>query len=227
MATWFLYSLYISGILLTIDPVEMSFPGGNFCYKFVARDYVASMGFGRRIRKNVYDILPSDDGDEKEEKITKKEKNKLIEEMVYHVYLDNPQLVGGAKTRWLSGVLVTDLEKSKYCDPLFDVNPKIEREALLHQDEPEREKKASDVFEQTIYQHVNLPSVSSLAFKFPYTNGFLSGLVLSYKRYYLVIQYESNPFLHILILFSDHSRNENISRRKRRIRQCSCHYFSM
>jgi len=181
MATWFLYSLYISGILLTIDPVEMSFPGGNFCYKFVARDYVASMGFGRRIRKNVYDILPSDDGDEKEEKITKKEKNKLIEEMVYHVYLDNPQLVGGAKTRWLSGVLVTDLEKSKYCDPLFDVNPKIEREALLHQDEPEREKKASDVFEQTIYQHVNLPSVSSLAFKFPYTNGFLSGLVLSYK----------------------------------------------
>mmetsp|Transcript_47601 Transcript_47601/g.54973 ORF Transcript_47601/g.54973 Transcript_47601/m.54973 type:complete len:312 (-) Transcript_47601:375-1310(-) len=181
IATWFLYSLYISGILVIIDPVEMSFPGGNFCYKFVARDYVASMGFGRRIRKNIYDILPSDDVDAKERKITKKKKNKLIEEMVYHVYLDDPQLVGGAKTRWLSGVLVSDVEKAKYCDPLFDNNPKIERLALLHEDELEREKKASDVFEQTIYQHVILPSVNSLAFKFPFTNGFLSGLVLSYK----------------------------------------------
>lgn len=116
----------------------------------------------------------------KKKKITKETK-KMVEERVYHVYLDNPMNVGGAHTRWMSGVLVSDAEKKKYCDPLFNYNPEIEREAELHKDEPETDKKAADVFAQTVYKYVDLPSVDSLAIRFPYTNGFLSGLVLSYK----------------------------------------------
>jgi len=182
MASWFLYSLYISGLLVKIEIVEMPFPGGNFCYKFVARDYVASLGLGRRIRKHVYDLLPEDVYDENDKKLTNKEKRNIAEERVYHMYLDNPEIIGGAHTRWMTGVLVPDgIEKEKYCDPLFDHNPEIERQALIHSDEPESDKKASDVFEQTVYKYVNLPSVNSLAVRFPFTNGFLSGLVFSYK----------------------------------------------
>lgn len=182
MASWFLYSLYISGLLVKIETVEMPFPGGNFCYKFVARDYVASLGLGRRIRKHVYDLLPEDVYDENDKKLTNKEKRNIAEERVYHMYLDNPEIIGGAHTRWMTGVLVPDgIEKEKYCDPLFDHNPEIERQALIHSDEPESDKKASDVFEQTVYKYVNLPSVNSLAVRFPFTNGFLSGLVFSYK----------------------------------------------
>jgi len=182
MASWFLYSLYISGLLVKIETVEMPFPGGNFCYKFVARDYVASLGLGRRIRKHVYDLLPEDVYDDNDKKLTNKEKRNIAEERVYHMYLDNPEIIGGAYTRWMTGVLVPDgIEKEKYCDPLFDRNPEIERQALIHSDEPESDKKASDVFEQTVYKYVNLPSVNSLAVRFPFTNGFLSGLVFSYK----------------------------------------------
>ncbi|OEU10154.1 hypothetical protein FRACYDRAFT_194134 [Fragilariopsis cylindrus CCMP1102] len=182
MASWFLYSLYISGLLVKIETVEMPFPGGNFCYKFVARDYVASLGLGRRIRKHVYDLLPEDVYDENDKKLTNKEKRNIAEERVYHMYLDNPEIIGGKYTRWMTGVLVPDgIEKEKYCDPLFDHNPEIERQALIHSDEPESDKKASDVFEQTVYKYVNLPSVNSLAVRFPFTNGFLSGLVFSYK----------------------------------------------
>jgi hypothetical protein len=186
MASWFLYSLYISGLLVRIETVEMPFPGGNFCYKFVARDYVASMGLGRRIRKHVYDLLPEDVYDENDKKLTNKEKRNIAEERVYHMYLDNPEIIGGAHTRWMTGVLVPDgIEKEKYCDPLFDHNPEIERQALINIDEPETDKKASDVFEHTVYKYVNLPSVNSLAVRFPFTNGFLSGLVFSYKVCFL------------------------------------------
>jgi hypothetical protein len=186
MSSWFLYSLYISGLLVRIETVEMPFPGGNFCYKFVARDYVASMGLGRRIRKHVYDLLPEDVYDDDDKKLTNKEKRNIAEERVYHMFLDNPEIIGGAHTRWMTGVLVPDgIEKEKYCDPLFDHNPEIERQALIHIDEPETDKKAGDVFDQTVYKYVNLPSVNSLAVRFPFTNGFLSGLVFSYKVCFL------------------------------------------
>lgn len=181
MFSIFLYSLYISGILLTIEPVERSFSGGSFCYKFISRDYVASIGLGKRIRTDVYDGISAAAVTTNNE--DKKEKRRLIEDRVYSVFLDNPEVIGGSFTRFLSGFLVApdSSEKTKYCDPLFAMNSRIEKEALLHKSVLNADKAASDLFQQTVYEHVNLPKVNSLAITFPFTGGFLSGLVLSYK----------------------------------------------
>lgn len=179
MASCFVYSVYISGILLTIEAFETPLPGGNFCYKQITRDYVASMGIGRRLRKEILEAFPKED---ETEGISVKDRRKLIEDKVYHVYLDNPEDVGGAHTRWMSGVLATDeVEKLSYCDPLFEKNPEIRRQKKLQSEEPDNEKKASELFEQAAYQSVDWPVVDSLAIRFPFSDGFTSALVFSYK----------------------------------------------
>lgn len=180
MASALVYSIFISGILVTIEPYETTFPGGNFCYKQFSRDYAASMGLGRRFRKEALEAFP--EKDDEAEGISVKDRKKMIEDKVYHVYLDNPKDVGGAHSRWMSGFLVSDnVEKMNYCDPLFEKNPGIQRENELHQNEPNREKDAKELYNQAIFQSVALPSVDALAIKFPFSNGFLSALILSYK----------------------------------------------
>ena len=180
MATAFVYSVWISGVLLTIEPFATPFPGGPFCYKELKRDYVASMGLGRRLQKEVLETFRKDDDEAKG--ISVKDRKKIIEDKVYHVYLDNPEDVGGSDTRWMSGMLLSDdAEKSSFCDHLFDKNPGIQREKEMHKDEPDIEKKASELFYQSVYKSADLPVVDSLAIKFPFSDGFLSGLVFAYK----------------------------------------------
>jgi len=170
--------VHISGILLTIEPFETPFPGGNFCFKHFQRDYVASMGVGRRLQSEVLESFPKE---EQAEGISVKDRENMIEERIYHVYLDNPEDVGGAHTRWMSGALTNDQEKSSYCDPLFEKNPEIEREKERNNDTPAKEKNGSEAYAEAIYQSIELPEVNSLAIKFPFSNGFSSGLVFSYK----------------------------------------------
>mmetsp|Transcript_2200 Transcript_2200/g.5868 ORF Transcript_2200/g.5868 Transcript_2200/m.5868 type:complete len:306 (+) Transcript_2200:258-1175(+) len=178
IAICFLYTVHISGILLTIEPFETPFPGGNFCFKHFQRDYVASMGVGRRLQSEVLESFPKE---EQAEGISVKDRENMIEERIYHVYLDNPEDVGGAHTRWMSGALTNDQEKSSYCDPLFEKNPEIEREKERNNDTPAKEKNGSEAYAEAIYQSIELPEVNSLAIKFPFSNGFSSGLVFSYK----------------------------------------------
>ena len=173
------YSVHISGVLLTIEPFETKFPGGNFCYKKFSRDYVTSMGIGRRLQKEVLEAFSEED--DKAVGISVKDRKKIIEDKVYHVYLDNPKEVGGVFSRWFSGVLVSDNEKVSYCDPLFEKNPTIQREYESHKDVPDNEKSAKDLFNETVYEHLALPSVDSLAIKFPFTDGFSGSLALNYK----------------------------------------------
>lgn len=180
IASCFAYSVIISGALQTIQPYETPFPGGTFCYRQVTRDYGASMGIGRRLQKEILEAFP--EKDDEEEGITVKQRKKIIEDKVYHVYLDNPEVVGGSNMRWMSGVLVSDdVEKLSYCDHLFDKNPGSMKLKELNKDERYSEKKASDLFEEAIYQSVELPPVNSVAIKFPFSNGFSSALVFNYK----------------------------------------------
>lgn len=180
IAFCFTYSVYISGILLTIEPYETEFPGGIFCYKQISRDYAASMGIGRRLQKDILEAFPEEEDAAKEISVT--DRKKIIEDKIFHVYLDNPEDVSGLHQRSMSGVLVSDdIDKLSYCDPLFEKNPALLREKKLYQHEPASEKKASELFQQTIYESATLPSVDSLAIKFPFSNGFLSALVFSYK----------------------------------------------
>jgi len=137
------------------------------------------MGIGRRLQKEVLEAFPEED--DKAVGISVKDRKKIIEDKVYHVYLDNPKEVGGVFSRWFSGVLVSDNEKVSYCDPLFEKNPTIQREYESHKDVPDNEKSAKDLFTETVYEHLALPSVDSLAIKFPFTDGFSGSLALNYK----------------------------------------------
>ncbi len=184
IAFGFTYSVYISGILLTIQPFETKFPGGTFCYKDLTRDYAASGGLSRRLQKDVLQAFPevnSDDNDAEQKKALKARK-KMIEDKIYNIYLDNPEDVGGNKQRFMGGVLASGgAERKSYCDPLFEKNPTLARNKKLHAHEPESEKGVSDLFDEAVYQSVTLPSVDSVAIKFTYSDGFASALALSYK----------------------------------------------
>jgi hypothetical protein len=176
----FTYSIFISGILLTIEPFETTFPAGKFCYKQVTRDYAASMGIARLLRKEVLQTFSEED--DEAAGISVRERKQRIESKVYHVYLDNPENVDGGHTRWFSGLLVdNDADVVSYCDPLFEKNSEIQKEHELYKNIPDIEKTASELFEHAYYKSIELPPVKSIAIKFPFSDGFTSALVLSYK----------------------------------------------
>ena len=84
-----------SGAMVAIDPVMGVFPGGFLCYKFANRDYAASGGMGRRIQEDL--VGPGDKQSAEKRK---------VEEITYHVYLDNPMRMGGRRQRWMTGIMV-------------------------------------------------------------------------------------------------------------------------
>lgn len=198
MAAAFVHTLITSGALLTVQADETPFPGGNFCYKLAQRDYAASMGMGRSIEADWQDAtmgqkMPGG-GDDRKDATTdetaplsvrdeKHERMKLVESRTYHVYLDDPMVVSSTRTRWMSGVLVADSEKDVYCGPLLAKNAEIDMVFTLNK---KKGLKAEDmspkaVFDQTEYKLIDLPSVDSLVVQFPFTNGFVSALLFSYK----------------------------------------------
>lgn len=191
IALGFSYSVYISGVLLSIQPFETKFPGGTFCYKDFTRDYAASMGIGRRLQKDILAGFPetvSDDNDDEQKKALKARK-KMIEDRVHHIYLDNPEDIGGNNQRFMTGVLASGgAERKSYCNPLFEKNPALARNKKLQAHEPVTEKGASALFDETVYKSVSLPSVDSVAIRFTYSDGFASALALSYKvRLYFTV----------------------------------------
>ena len=169
MAAFFAHTLVTSGILQSIDLTttkEGIFPGGSFVYKYATRDYAAASSLGKRIRDDL-GFKSEYDGDE----------------LIYHVYLDDPQKMGGRRQRWMTGILVeggeTDELGQKQINTLRSKNPEIEKNPVT-QDDIE-ELSAMDLWKRLPYEQTNLPSVDSLVLQFPFTNGFVSALILSYK----------------------------------------------
>jgi cobalamin biosynthesis protein CobT len=120
-------------------------------------------------------------GDEAKDKKADQELKKKVEGKLYHFYLDDPFEVTGMHQRWMTGALVSDAEKAEFCDPLMMMNTSIERLAHKNRHIALEETKAREAFEQTSYELVDLPSVDSLVLQFPFTNGFISALIFSYK----------------------------------------------
>jgi hypothetical protein len=182
-----IYHVLWSGLIDTIEATTGPFPGGNFCYKFAIRDYAASIQHGHRIAKQW--ALATLDSEEKEnpKKLQGEEKdeynklNKNALDTIYNVYLDDPRRMGGTRQRFMTGMLVSDADKAEFCDPLMEKNEKIERLAVENMHIPLEDKSAAEVFAETLYQYVDLPSVDSLVVEFPCTYGFVSSLIFSYK----------------------------------------------
>jgi hypothetical protein len=172
MAAVIVYSLMTSGALLPINPEVGTFPGGNYCYKFASRDYSSSVGLSRQILK---DLLEEQGEIVSEEAVRFRPE---LEEISYHVFLDNPRSLSGKNQRYASGILVSNKDKDKV-KALMGRNDKTKRSEFT-KDEM-YEMSATKVFNILPYEKTELPSVDALVLQFPYTSGLASMLVQSNK----------------------------------------------
>jgi hypothetical protein len=176
-----------SGLIDPVTGTQGPFPGGNFCYKFVIRDYSAGIQHGHRIAQQwAMDTLNSEEKEspkklKREEKNEYNKLNKKALDTIYNVYLDDPLRMGGTRQRFMTGMLVSDADKAEFCDRIMENNENIERLARQKMHIPHEDKSAGEVFAETMYQYVDLPSVDSLVVGFPCTYGFVSSLIFSYK----------------------------------------------
>lgn len=166
------YSLMTSGAFVAIAPVAGVFPGGYFCYKFASLDYAASMGLGRLIQKDLLAEFPKD-----VEEAKKLEEKRLIEEMTYHLYLDDPTRMGGRRQRFMTGIMAGEAGIPKM-NKLQAMNRGKTKKLTEAQKE---DMSAQKYFETIPYEMVDLPSVDALVLQYPFTNGFVSALMFSYR----------------------------------------------
>lgn len=159
IAAAFFYSVTTAGGFSSVQFEEGFFPGGEFVYKTTGRDYAASLGFSERVRK--------------EANITKRGSVDVI----YSLYLDDPNLISGRKMRFASGLMVTKPEHKDAKKKLLAKNRGlVPPSAFEVEDLPARK-----LFERLSYQTATLPRVPAVVVHFPYTDGFVSALVLSLK----------------------------------------------
>jgi len=161
MAAVFVYSVGSSGGFTPVEIKEGEFPGGEFAYKHTKRDYAASMGLVRFI------------GDELGLKA------KELADVIYSIYLDDPHIVsGGRQQRFASGILLSKKDKGdKTKKKLLAKNDQIR---LATKDEM-HDLGARELWPKLKYESRSLPKVKAAVVQFPFTNGFVSALILSWK----------------------------------------------
>jgi hypothetical protein len=155
----FIHSLLTAGGISTVNIQEGIFPGGDLVYKFTSRDYAASGSLMESIGKDAA-LKPKDFAD-----------------IMYTVYLDEPTSVSGRQQRFACGYLATDVDGKKVKKGLMEKNdektPPTEAEIY--------ELPARNLWPALLYESQSLPSVKAAVVQFPFTNGFVSALVHSYK----------------------------------------------
>jgi hypothetical protein len=159
----FAHSILTAGGLSKVNIDEGIFPGGDLVYKFTSRDYAATGSLMEAIGKDI------------------KMKPKDFADVMYTVYLDEPSQVSGRQQRFACGYLSTpetaDLDGKKVKKTLMERNdentPPTETEVYM--------LPARTLWAKIVYESQQLPSVKAAVVQFPFTNGFVSALVHSYK----------------------------------------------
>ncbi|GAX28628.1 hypothetical protein FisN_1Hh581 [Fistulifera solaris] len=158
MAVCFLYSFTTSGGFTSIEIEEGEFPGGSFVFKRTKRDYAASQGLARFIAK--------EGGVEK----------KQHADVVYTIYFDDPRIVmGGRQQRFAAGLLaVEEDDRSKQLlSKNFDIHE--------YTDEDFIELSAAELWPKIKYETEVLPRTKAAVIQFPFTDGFISALMLTWR----------------------------------------------
>lgn len=157
MGVMFIHSGISAGAFhpMTIDKGE--FPGGEFTYKFLTRDYAASSGLSRAIEAD----LGIDNTDEKGWQAPSDSAD-----LLFSVFLDNDGSIPGGMTRFASGIITEDAEKKRQ---LLETNSKTDE--MTEQDYPKNIK----------YEAVNLPKANAAVVLHPTTGGIWSALIQQYK----------------------------------------------
>lgn len=105
-------------------------------------------------------------------KIKKREYGDLL----YSLYLDDPLTTGGRTLRFACGILV-DRKGKDIMKALLGMNDEI-RKLQTPDDE---DIPAFNLWKRITYESISLPSLDAAVVQFPYTNGIVSALVLSYR----------------------------------------------
>ena len=166
------YMLMTSGAFQAVAPIEGKFPGGNYVYKYTARDYASSGGLGRAIMEDLINTKVA-----REQEITPQYK---LEEQIHHIYLENPSGRGGSRQRYMSGLLIPRSNKDDdSLDLLLGLNDETKKGEFT-KDELHK-MSAIEVFQKLPYEEAVLPPVDALVLQFPWTGGISSMLVQSMK----------------------------------------------
>lgn len=159
MAVTFLYSFTTSGGFSSIEIAEGEFPGGMFVFKQSKRDYAASMGLARFIGKEI-GLKP-----------------KQLADVVYTFYLDDPRVVmGGRQQRFAVGLLTANRNEEQG-KQLLSKN----REIQEFTDEDFMELSAAELWPKIKYEKESLPKTRAAIVQFPFTDGFISALLLTWR----------------------------------------------
>jgi len=173
-----LFSFWDAGVFSPVVVAEDVFPGGEFIYKFVARDYAVCGGNMRRLASDC-SMLESDDW------------NNLF----YCVFLDDDSQIPSDKTRFFVGAIVDQTNRDKK-EALLEKNLLLpETGSSTHvfadfiQGSKPSQGKSEQFWKQLPYKKGKLPKVKSALVQFRFTNGFVSSLIYKYKVTPALIKY--------------------------------------
>ena len=172
MAAAFAWSVLQAGGLAPVTIEEGHFFGGKFVYKYTKRDYAAAGSLLENIAKDA-NLKPA---------------NETVDRL-FSVYLDDPNIMGGRRQRFACGLLDTgkDNGKSLSSDPSLTIS---DRQAILLAKNKGRvpptkleleEDGAFKLWPKLEYKQTTLPSSKALVVQFPFTDGFVSALLLGWR----------------------------------------------
>jgi hypothetical protein len=161
MAAVMLHALIQAGVLVsvTVDNDTEGFPGGTFVYKLTSRDYAASNSLKESIQKDLG--LKS---------------NAETVDMLYGLYLDDPNQLSGRAQRFAYGLL-TDSSGSDQDKTLMALNDERTPATAVELED----LGAAFLWPKLTYEKTKLPATAALVATFPYTNGFVSAMMLGLK----------------------------------------------
>ena len=158
MAGVFCYSFLSSGGLSSVEFMEGDCPPGELTFKRAKRDYAAAPGLARSIGKELDMKVPQ------------------FADTLYTLYLDDPTAVtGGRQQRFAVGLLSKKGDERR--KTLLAKNDAIKPATKSD----EMELSAGELWKKIKYESASLPKTKCAVVQFPFTNGFVSALILSYK----------------------------------------------
>lgn len=160
IAAVFIHSVVTAGAFQPIEVENGIFPGGEFVFKTTKRDYAASI--------SLMEYVAGDAGIYNRSQYA---------DTMYTLYLDDPAVVRGRRQRFAAGFLVTKNEAKQTRDKLLKMNDII----IPPTDEEARDLGAFKLWPKLKYEMVDLPSVNAAVLQFPFTDGFVSDMMVSWK----------------------------------------------
>ncbi|KAL9189395.1 hypothetical protein ACHAXT_009070 [Thalassiosira profunda] len=151
-----------AGLLAPLDIETGTFPGGEFVYKLMVKDYAASTGTLRTVASDL-GIVEEGSGN-----LILSEGVELdTADLLYSMLLDDERLIPGGQTRFAAGLLARGREGNKMKRQLLEVNGLITGEGTHSKD--------------IKYEVGKLPKAEAAVVQHPFTAGAWSAILQSYK----------------------------------------------